>query len=181
MSGVAREVFARLDAMGIAYRAVCHPPAFTMEDCADVDALLGALTVKNIFLTTKNHRRCCLCITRPEARFHTADVSKQAGFSRLSFAPEEMLMEKLRARPGSASPMGLLFDSARDVTLLVDERLRDVPVLAFHPCDNTQSLAMTGGDFFNRFLPNAGVEPVFVRVEEGSAAAWQTGISTLPR
>ena len=165
MSDVAQEVFARLDALGIGYRAVSHPPAFTMEDCAAVDAMLGALTVKNIFLTTKNKKRCCLCLTRPEARFHTADVSKQAGFSRLSFAPEDMLLEKLRARPGSASPMGLLFESARDVTLLVDDALPGVPVLAFHPCDNTRTLAMTSDDFFRRFLPAVGVAPVMVKVE----------------
>lgn len=166
MSEVARAVYARLDALGIPYRAEAHAPAFTMRDCAAVDAKLGALTVKNIFLTTKNRRRCCLCITRPDARFHTADVSKQAGFSRLSFAPEEMLLEKLRARPGSASPMGLLFDSAAGVTLLVDEALRGEPVLAFHPCDNTQTLAMAGEDFFGRFLPAVGVAPVFVRVRD---------------
>ena len=166
MSDVAREVFARLDALGIPYRAEVHSPAFTMRDCAAVDARLGALTVKNIFLTTKNRKRCCLCITRPNARFHTADISKQAGFSRLSFAPEDMLLEKLHARPGSASPMGLLFESARDVALLVDSALADVPVLAFHPCDNTRTLAMSGRDFFDRFLPAVGVAPVFVTVRD---------------
>ena len=166
MSDVAREVFARLDALGIPYRVEAHAPAFTMRDCAAVDARLGSLTVKNIFLTTKNRRRCCLCIARPDARFRTADISKQAGYSRLSFAPEDMLLEKLHARPGSASPMGLLFDSARDVALLVDSALADAPVLGFHPCDNTRTLAMANADFFGRFLPAAGVAPVFVTVHD---------------
>ena len=166
MSEPSRAVFDFLDALGIAYRTASHAAAFTMEDCAAVDARLGALTVKNIFLTTKNRRRCCLCLTRPEARFHTADISKQAGFSRLSFAPEEMLLEKLHARPGSASPMGLIFDSARDVALLVDDALPGVPALAFHPCDNTMTLAMDGGDFFRRFLPAVGASPVFVTIHD---------------
>lgn len=165
MNDTARAVFDFLDGLGIAYRTAEHPPARTMEDCAAVDARLGALTVKNLFLTPRRQKRYYLCLTRPDARFHTSDVSRQAGSPRLSFASEELLWEKLHARPGSASPMGLIFESARDVTLLVDDALPGVPVLAFHPCDNTRTLAMAGADFFDRFLPAAGVEPVFVRLD----------------
>ena len=164
MSAVADAVLARLDALGIPYRLEQHPPAFTMEDCAAVDARLHALTVKNIFLTTKNGKRFYLCITRPQARFRTSDISKQAGSSRLSFAPEEKLHELLNCRAGSASPLGLMFTDA--VTLLVDSALKEVPTLAFHPCDNTFTVAMAGGDFFDVFLSAVGVEPVFVEVRD---------------
>ena len=163
---VADEVFAFLEAQGIAFRAVSHAPANTMADCAAVDRALGALTVKNIFLTTKNRKHCWLCIARPDARFHTADISGQVGSSRLSFAPEAMLYERLRCHGGSASPMGLIFPQARGVGLIVDSALREVETLAFHPCDNTRSLAMSGADFFGRFLPAVGVEPVDVAVHD---------------
>ena len=165
MSDTTEAVFDFLRALGIPFRTAEHPPANTMADCAAVDRRLGALTVKNIFLTTKNRRRCYLCICRPEARFHTADVSRQAGSSRLSFAPEEMLFRRLRCHGGSASPMGLIFPEAREVGLLADAALRRVPVLAFHPCDNTRTLAMSADDFYGRFLPAVGVVPVEVRVE----------------
>ncbi|MBR0367917.1 MAG: prolyl-tRNA synthetase associated domain-containing protein [Clostridia bacterium] len=164
MSDTVSEVLDKLDALGIPYRLAEHPPADTMEACAAVDRRLGALTPKNIFLTTKNGRRFCLCLTRPDARFRTADISKQAGFSRLSFAPEEKLYALLRCRGGSASPLGLMFTDA--VTLLVDSALRDQPALGFHPCDNTRTVAMAGGDFFDVFLPAVGVKPVFVEVHD---------------
>ena len=164
MNETVTAVLARLDQLGISYRMEQHAPAFTMEDCAAVDRRMGALTPKNIFLTTKNGRRFCLCITRPDARFRTADISKQAGFSRLSFAPEEKLFELLRCRGGSASPLGLVFTD--QVTLLVDRALRDQPALGFHPCDNTFTVAMAGGDFFDVFLPAVGVKPVFVEVHD---------------
>lgn len=166
MSATIEAIDAFLDRLGIARRTLEHPAAGTMADCAAVDARLGSLTPKNIFLTTKNQKRCCLCLTRPDARFVTADISKQAGFSRLSFAPEEMLFEKLHARAGSASPMGLIFESAADVALLVDSGLRDAPFLSFHPCDNTRTLAMSGADFFHAFLPAVGKAPVFVEIHE---------------
>ena len=162
MSDTARAVLEYLDALGIEYRMAEHPPAFTMADCAAIDRQLGALTVKNIFLTTKNKKRCFLCICRPDARFHTADISRQVGSSRLSFAPEAMLFERLRCHGGSASPLGLIFPEARGVTLIVDSALRDEPTLAFHPCDNTMTVAMSAGDFFGRFLPETGVEVVEV-------------------
>ena len=162
MSGVVEAVFAFLDGAGIACRTAEHAPAFTMEDCAAVDRALDALTVKNIFLTTKNRKRFYLCLARPDVRFHTADVSKQAGSSRLSFAPEALLYEKLRCHGGSASPMGLIFPEAREVGLIVDSALTEYPTLAFHPCDNTRTLAMAGEDFFGRFLKELEIEPIFV-------------------
>ena len=157
---------AYLDALGVGYRTVEHAPAFTMRDCAAVDARLGAMTVKNIFLTTKNGRRFYLCITRPNARFHTADISKQAGSPRLSFAPEEALFARLRAHAGSASPLGLLFPEAKGVGLLVDSALPGERELAFHPCDNTRTVAMAAGDFFGVFLPAVGVAPQFVEIHD---------------
>ena len=158
MSDTTMAVFSCLDGLNIRYRTVEHAPAYTMADCAAVDRGLGALTVKNIFLTTKNRKRCWLCICRPDARFHTADISKQIGSSRLSFAPEEMLFQRLRCHGGSASPLGLIFPEAGDVGLIVDSALHEYDTLAFHPCNNTRTVAMAAGDFFGVFLPATGAE-----------------------
>ncbi len=166
MSETVGEVCAFLERLGIAFRMAEHAPAFTMADCAGVDRRLGALTAKNIFLTTRNQKRFYLCLTRPDARFHTADISAQAGSPRLSFAPEALLFRRLRCHGGSASPLGLIFPEARGVGLLVDSGLRAAPVLAFHPCDNTRTVAMAGADFFGRFLPAVGVEPVDVVIHD---------------
>ena len=166
MSANADAVYAFLDDAKIVYRRVGHAPAYTMADCAAVDEGLGAMTVKNIFLTPKNGRKFYLCITRPDARFRTADISRQVGSPRLSFAPEEALYAHLRCHGGSASPMGLIFPEAREVGLLVDAALRGVETLAFHPCDNTETLAMSGADFFGKFLPAAGVVPVDVEIHD---------------
>ena len=165
MNATIEAVDAFLDRLGIVRHALEHPPANTMADCAAVDARLGSLTPKNIFLTTKNRKSCRLCLTRPDARFHTADISRQVGSSRLSFAPEEMLFQRLRCHGGSASPLGLIFPEAGGVGLIVDSALHDQATLAFHPCDNTRTVAMAGADFFGIFLPAVGVEPVWVEME----------------
>ena len=159
-------IFEKLKALGIACRVVTHAPAHTMADCAEVDKMLGSLTVKNIFLTTKNGKNDYLCITRPEARFHTADISKQAGSSRLSFAPEETLQARLHCRSGSASPLGLWFESAREVRLIADSALKTAETLSFHPCDNRATVAIRGADFFGKVLPDMGKEPIWVEIHD---------------
>jgi len=76
-------------------------------------------------------------------------------------------MERLlRVHPGAVSPMGLMFDGERQVRLLVDSGLRDVEKIAFHPCDNTCTLAMTAADFFDKFLPGIGCTPFFVEIHD---------------
>ena len=162
----ASEVLDTLARLGIEYRCVAHAPAYTMADCAELDARLNALTPKNLFLTTKNGKRFYLCLARPEARFKTSDISKQAGSPRLSFAPEEVLFQKLRCHGGSASPLGLIFPESRGVGLLIDSALKDAPTLAFHPCDNTQTVAMPAADFFDKFLTAVGTEVVDVVFNE---------------
>ena len=166
MTELAREVFARLDAMGVEYEFIEHAAVHTIEECAATDALLGAVTAKNYFLTTRNRKRFFLCLVRPEARFRTSDISRQAGTSRLSFAGEEDLMRRLRVQPGAVSPMSLLFREADGVELLVDRELARLERLAFHPSDNTCTLAMRGADFFARFLPGVGREPRFVEIHD---------------
>lgn len=166
MNDTASIVFAKLDELGIPYDAITHEAVHTIEDCAAGDARLGAVTAKNYFLTTKNQKNFYLCIVRPEARFRTSDISRQAGSSRLSFGTEEQMQALLHVHPGAVSPLGLIFDPENRVQLLVDEALLDVDRIAFHPCDNTRTVAMSADDFFRRFLPAIGHAPRLVQVHD---------------
>ena len=161
---IAEQVYQHLNEIGIPFEAVAHEPVHTIEDCAKVDAQLHCLTAKNYFLTTKNQKNFYLCIVRPEARFRTADISKQVNSSRLSFASDEKLFEIMQVHSGAVSPMCLLFDQAKDVKLIVDRELLNTEKIAFHPCDNSQTLAMAGKDFFERFLPAVNREMQLVEI-----------------
>lgn len=166
MNPVAREVFELISAMGIGYQYVEHPPVETIEDCFAPAEALNAVIPKNLFLSPRNHSSFHLLLVRPDAVYRTADISKQLGVSRLSFGPSEKLYEYLQTLPGAISPMGLLFDEEKKVHLAVDSALRQVPRLGFHPCINTMSLAMSGEDFFGKFLPALGIEPAFVEIHD---------------
>ena len=58
------------------------------------------------------------------------------------------------------------FDGAGAVELLVDGALRATQRIAFHPCDNCRTVAMSTADFFERFLPGVGHEPRMVEIHD---------------
>ena len=155
------EILAFLDRIGVAYDLIEHSPVHTIEDCAWAEEKLDCVVPKNLFLTPRNESFYALCLTRPNALFRTADFSKQIGSSRLSFGGREALMAKLQTTPGAVSPMGLIFASATEVPLYLDEQLASCPRLGFHPNDNTATLAMAAEDFLNTFLKSLGRETKF--------------------
>lgn len=157
-------IFACLHELGIAYDRVDHAPARSMEDLLDAQKSLRATIPKNLFLAPRNKSAFYLCVVRPDAHFRTAELSKQIGSARLSFGPEDQLEALLRTFPGAISPLGLMFDTSRAVSLLIDESLRDLKKIAFHPNDNTCTLSMSAGDFFDRFLPRTEHAPRFIRI-----------------
>lgn len=158
-------ILKELETLGIPYDLVSHPPARTMEDCALSEHLLGGVMPKNLFLRPRRQEDFYLCITRPDAVYKASVVSKQAGASRLGFASEEELFSILHAIPGAANPLALIFDEAKDVTLLMDKSLMGEQRLIFHPCDNERSLALSAADFFEKFLPAVGKTAVWVDME----------------
>lgn len=155
------DILSHLDRIGVAYDLVEHPPVHTIEDCAWAQEKLHCVVPKNLFLTPRNESFYALCLTRPNALFRTADFSKQIGSSRLSFGGPEALLQRLQTTPGAVSPMGLIFPSASDVPLYLDEQLASIPRLGFHPNDNTWTLAMATVDFLGAFLKSLGREPQF--------------------
>ena len=142
-----------LDALGIAYMRVDHPAAFTMETCAEIDRVLGAMICKNLFLTNKQHTSFYLLLMPANKPFKTRELSAQIGSSRLSFASPEEMEEMLDCTAGSSSVMGLMNDSAHRVRLLVDRDVLSAELFGCHPCINTSSLRMLTSDVFGKFVP----------------------------
>lgn len=155
-------VYRFLDGLGIPFVRIDHPPVHTMEDCAAIDKALGGQICKNLFLCNQQKTRFYLLMIQEEKTFKTKDISRQLGVSRLSFGPAEEMERLLHIAPGAVSPMGLLFDSARDVRLLMDQDVCRSEFLGCHPCVNTASIRMKTADFFQVFLPAVGHAPTFV-------------------
>ena len=162
-------VYDLLDELRITYERVDHEPANTMEACKEIDKILApAVICKNLFLCNSQKTRFYLLMIREDKKFKTKDISKQINSSRLSFAPEEKMLEYLDITPGSVSVLGLMNDKEKQVQLLVDEDVLRSEYFGCHPCVNTSSMRVKTEDIFEKFLQAVNHEYITVQLPEES-------------
>ena len=162
-------VYDLLDELRITYERVDHEPANTMEACKEIDKILApAVICKNLFLCNSQKTKFYLLMIREDKKFKTKDISKQINSSRLSFAPEEKMLEYLDITPGSVSVLGLMNDKENRVQLLVDEDVLQSEYFGCHPCVNTSSLRVKTEDIFGKFLQAVTHDSMTVRLPEES-------------
>lgn len=146
-------VYDFLDRLGIEYQTLCHPAAFTMEECEAVRSRAGAPVFKNLFLTNRQQTQFYLLMIPADKPFKTKYLSSQLGCARLSFANEQHMADYLHIHPGAVSPLGLIHDRDCRVRLIIDEELRHCDLYACHPCVNTASVVLRLSDLLTRVLP----------------------------
>ena len=155
-------VYDLLDSLGIEYDRTDHEAAGTMEDCLEVDKILGVIICKNLFLCNRQKTKFYLLMMPGDKPFKTKDVSSQIGSARLSFAGEEEMLAYLDITPGAVSIMGLMNDKDNHVQLLIDKPVMQSDLLGCHPCVNTASLRMKTKDVIEKFLPAVHHEAIVV-------------------
>jgi len=151
-----------LDSLGIPYQRTDHERADNMEACNEIDAVLGVIICKNLFLCNRQQTRFYLLMMPGDKPFKTRNISKQIGSARLSFADAEHMETYLHIRPGAVSVMGLMNDRDNCVQLLIDREVVGSAYLGCHPCVSTSSLKMKTEDMLTKFLPAVRHEPVIV-------------------
>ena len=145
-----------LDALGIEYIRTDHELANNMEACNVIDAVLGVVICKNLFLCNRQKTRFYLLMMPGDKKFLTRELSSQINSSRLSFAGPEDMLELLDIEPGAVSIMGLMNDKDHRVQLLIDEDVLKDEYLGCHPCVCTSSLKLRTRDVLEKFLPATG-------------------------
>ena len=153
-----------LDSLGISYQRTDHEHADTMEACNAIDAVLGVLICKNLFLCNRQQTKFYLLMMPGDKVFKTKELSSQIGSARLSFAPAEKMLKYLDIEPGAVSVMGLMNDKEHTVQLLIDEDVLAGEYIGCHPCVNTSSLKIKTTDLTEKFLPAVGHTPLIVHL-----------------
>ena len=166
MCEVEELILKALDEYEIVYSVYRHPAKYTIEEKEELDREFGisARHCKNIFLTDRKKERFFLLVMPFEKTFRTAEVSKELGSSRLSFASEDLLLEKLHCRSGSLSSLSLIFDNSGEIGLAIDAELLKCDALCFHPGINTTTVTISTEDYLNKFLTKIKHRPTFVTV-----------------
>ena len=149
-------VYDYLDQLGIDYMRTDHDPANNMEACNRIDAVLGVLICKNLFLCNRQKTRFYLLMMPGDKKFKTKELSAQIQSARLSFASADDMLHYLDIEPGAVSIMGLMNDRGKRVQLVMDKSVYESEEIGCHPCISTSSLRMKTADVLEKFLPAVG-------------------------
>ena len=156
-------IYDRLDALGIPFERVDHEHADNMEDCRQIEAVLGGNICKNLFLCNRQQTAFYLLLMPGSKPFKTKYLSAQLGCARLSFAGEEAMARYLRTIPGSVSALELLFDTGGAVRLVVDRELLADDTISGHPGFSTSTIRLRREDLL-RYVESTGHNPTYIEL-----------------
>ena len=82
--------------------------------------------------------------------------------SKMSFASEDRMMEKIWLRPWSVSPFALVNNEEKDIVVVFDAELKNV-LIGFHPLQNDNTVVLEMSEV-EKFLNHLDVEYVFANL-----------------
>ncbi|OIT02399.1 PREDICTED: putative prolyl-tRNA synthetase associated domain-containing protein 1 [Nicotiana attenuata] len=159
------QLLTRLQELQIDFTKQEHPVVLTVEAQAKhVGHLKGALS-KNLFLKDKKHRFYVVS-AMAKTNVDLKVLSQRLGLGKggLRMAPEEALAEVLQVPLGCVTPFALVNDSARHVSLLLDQGFKSQECCFFHPLSNDTTIALNARDL-DKFLSSIGKQPFYVDLE----------------
>ncbi len=137
-----------LQSLGIKYTEYPHPAIFTVEEGEQYKKSMppGGHT-KNLFLRNKKGDQHYLVVIEGHKKADLGFIKKLTKESKLSFASPERLQRYLCLTPGSVTPMGLIYESAKEVNVIIDADLLEYDTVFFHPNINTATIGISSSDF----------------------------------
>lgn len=152
-----QQLFARLDALGIAHRTVEHPPVFTVEQAKALRGDLPGHHIKNLFLRNKKEEMW-LIVALEDRAVDLKRLGEVLGAGKLSFGSPDRLRRTLGVEPGSVTPLALANDTGGVVRLALDRGLADGQPLNAHPLVNSMTTTLSL-DGLQRLFAATGHEP----------------------
>lgn len=137
------KVFNLLDNLNIKYDKTEHKPLYHVSESENVEKGLDGIGCKTLFLKDKEDI-FYLYVLRGTKRADLKYIAQKINCTRLSFGKEEELYEKIRVRPGSVSPFGIVNNDGK-VKVLIDNELLGNKIIV-HPNVNTISLSLQYDD-----------------------------------
>ncbi|MBJ7448269.1 MAG: prolyl-tRNA synthetase associated domain-containing protein [Brevundimonas sp.] len=118
-----------------------HPAVYRVEEGQALKAAIPGAHTKNLFLKDRKGR-LWLISARQDTVIDLKRAPALIGSDRLSFGNETLMWETLGVRPGSVTALGLINDTDRRVSFVLDRALWEADIVNFHPLTNTATTAL---------------------------------------
>lgn len=140
-----RETYDYLTDHGVEYEVTEHIAVYNMEELNAVRLPYPDRDAKNLFVRDDKKRNYYLITVKGDKRVDLKEFQQRFGTRKLSFASADDLMAIMGLIPGAVTPLGLLNDSERKVSLYLDEAFLG-GLVGVHPNDNTATVWMKAED-----------------------------------
>ncbi|XP_076916381.1 uncharacterized protein LOC143576073 isoform X1 [Bidens hawaiensis] len=150
------QLLERLQAQQIQFSQYDHPVVMTVEAQAKhVGHIKAGLSI-NLFLKDKKHR-LYIVSALADTKVDLKVLSHRLGLGKggLRMAPEEAVTEILEVPLGSVTPFALVNESARNVSLLLDQGFKTHECCFFHPLSNDTTISLNIQDLYT-FVKSLG-------------------------
>jgi Ala-tRNA(Pro) deacylase len=152
------DLFAYLASLNIPQQTSWHAAVFTVEEGRALRGEAEGGHTKNLFVRDKKGTPF-LVVAQEDTEIELKSLHRRLGASgRFSFGSRELMAELLGVEPGSVTPFGVLNDTGRRVSVVLDRRLMAHDSLHFHPLTNTGTTTIARGDLL-KFLEATGHPP----------------------
>ncbi len=131
-----------------------HEPIFTCNDGEHLKSVIPGRHNKNLFLSDPKGMLFLITVLDSK-RVDLKALALQLNCKRFSFASAEELFARLQVLPGSVTPYGLMFNSAKNISYYIDEDVMASEWVNFHPLRNDMTLSLKPVDFI-QFLEIVG-------------------------
>ncbi|KAF9608449.1 hypothetical protein IFM89_009815 [Coptis chinensis] len=166
MEGYSKDqLLTRLKEIGIEYTRYDHPVVLTVEEQAKYIGHLKGGISKNLLLKDKKHRYYLVsALAGTNVDLKVLSQRLGVGKSGLRKAPQEALQDILQVPLGCVTPFALINDSARNVSLLLDQGFKAQECCFFHPLSNDVTISLKASDL-DKFLVSIDKDPSYVDLE----------------
>ncbi len=127
---VQKKTYEALAELMIPFERIDNEPAATMEECLEIEKILGVKVIKSLFLCNRQQTQFYLFMTEGDKPFSTKNFGHALNIPRVSFAPEEKLHEMMGVEFGATTLFSLLADTDKKVRFIVDKDILERDFIA---------------------------------------------------
>lgn len=157
------DFYEKLKSLSISYEEIEHEPVKTVEEANKVCEKIDGVGCKNLFLKSKENRYY-LVLLEGKKRADLQKIASLVSTKKVIFASDGELKDILNVEPGSVTPMAILYDKKKQVTILIDEDLVGKKLLV-HPNQNTKTMSISFSDLV-RWIESENHGYILINQEE---------------